>query len=586
MPGLQGLFGDPNSVAANIFVMALVIASGLALGGVRWRGVRFGVAGVLFTGLVVGHFQLFTEHEVLEFLREFGLILFVYAVGLSVGPGFFNAMKAQGLKLNLLAAGIVGLGMVLTLVIHFVGSVAMPLAVGVFCGATTNTPALAAAGQSLREHPPAAQAAVAAVAQAAPDVAAELAKVATLDEPQRHMLQAETTKLPGLAYALTYPMGVFGIILTLVVLPRFLRDPPRLEPTPSTTLDRGLQRLNLRVTNPNLAGRELGRIPSLEALQVAISRVQRGGEVFLATPEFRLAVGDVILAIGSARHLDELRLIVGEPADVDLMQEPSDLTVRWLAITRKEHVGESVPDLQVTRKFGVQVTRVRRAEVELPPIPEVRLGLGDQILVVGPPDAVAAVAREVGDNPKKLAEPQLIPVFVGIALGILLGSLPLMLPGMASSIKLGLAGGPLIVAILLSRFQRIGSLVWYLPTSASLMLKDLGIVLFLAAVGIKSGDRFVATLTTGDGLWWLGAGVAVTLVPLFVVGWLAHHFRWVTKLELAGLLAGSMTDPPALAFAQGQYRSEVPSVTYATVYPLTMILRVIAAQVMISVWAV
>lgn len=574
MGWLTDLFTNSSSVATCLFVLSLVVASGMMLGRVRLFGIRLGVAGVLFSGLIFGHFGLSPDPETLEFSREFGLILFVYAIGLSVGPGFLNALKAQGLPLNLLAASVVLLGVLLTFMIHWVAGIDLPIAVGIFSGATTNTPSLAAASQALRDHPPSLELATSALAQAG---------LAFGGDAETAL--AEVVKLPSLGYAIAYPFGVVGIILSILILRAVFKVNPVDE---ARALHDSLQsqrpkveRLNLRVTNPNLEGLKLKQIPGLIGLQVTVSRIWQQDHLFVPGGDTVVHVGDVMLAVGTPESLEQVRIVVGERSSIDLMQAPGEVTYRWAVVTHDHVVGETVDDLHLADRFGVQITRIRRSEVEMPMMAGLRLGLGDQLLIVGRKDSVEAVAKRLGDLPKELEKTDLVPLFVGIALGVSLGMLPISLPGLSSQVKLGLAGGPLLVAILLSSVGRVGPWIFRLPAAASHVLREMGIAIFLASVGLRSGDRFVESLTNGDGMWWLGAGVLITTLPLLIVGAVAH---WVMKLNyptLVGVLAGSMTDPPALAFANAQTESELPAIAYATVIPLTMILRVLAAQGMV-----
>jgi putative transport protein len=568
---------ETPSVASSLLVLALVIATGLMIGRLRIAGVRLGAAGVLFSGMIFGHFGWSLIPELLEFTGDFGLILFVFAIGLTIGPGFFNALRAQGLKLNLLAASVVLLGVLLTVTINRVAGIEMPIAVGIFTGSTTNTPSLAAAAQTLRDHPPRPEASRRALAQAGVDVGDGDA----IDV-------AEVAKLPGLGYAIAYPFGVIGIILSMVLMRILFRVDPIGE---AKSLDESLQskrprleRLNLRVTNPNLNALTLGQIPGLAGAngsQVVISRMLRDEVVTVPHRSTEIRLGDVLLAVGTPEQLEQLRIVVGEPSPIDLMEIRGEVSFHWVVVTRAELVGKSLDELHLDDRFGVQITRVRRSEVEMPPLAKLRLAMGDQLLVVGRRDAVTAVAKRVGDLPKELERSDLTPMFAGIALGVVVGSIPIWFPGASAAVKLGLAGGPLLVAILLGSIARVGPFVFYLPRPASHILREMGIAIFLATVGLRSGDRFVASLTQGDGMYWLLAGIIITTLPLLIVGGIG---RWALKIDyptLVGVIAGSMTDPPALAFANEQTDSELPSVSYATVVPLTMILRVLAAQMLI-----
>jgi putative transport protein len=588
MAWLKEIFADPTAVESSLLILALVIALGLMIGSVSFRGIRLGVAGILFSGLAFGHFGLAPNATVLSFAREFGLVLFVFSVGLSVGPGFFNSLRKQGLSLNLLAVGVVLLGVAVTVLWMTVAGLSGPIAVGLFCGATTNTPSLAAAGQALRDHPPGDWDARAALAQVVPDHPLLRAPDPPSDA-DREQLLAEIAKLPGMAYAVSYPGGVIGIIIAILTLRWIFRVDPVAEAQEYeanlTKTSPRLEKAHVRVTNLNLIGLHLAGVPAWELLGVIVSRVIRGREEFVATPRHRLAAGDILLVVGTADALQQFVTIVGERTEIEAAATPSQIQVRWITVSRKDVAGRTVGELALGERFGVQLTRIRRAGIELPPMHDVALSLGDEIRIVGLPGNITHVAQEMGDSPRRLGEPELLPVFIGIALGVLIGSIPLSLPGIPGAVKLGLAGGPLLIAIYLSRRQRIGPVAWYLPRSANLMLKDLGISVFLASIGLKSGDLFVDTFLNGTGLWWLVAGAVITLLPLLVVGIVAHKLVGERFLDVIGLLAGSMTDPPALAFANSLAGSEIPSVAYATVYPLTMILRVIAAQLLMMYWS-
>ena len=584
MSWLTELFTNSESPAASLLTIALVIASGLMLGRVRLAGVRLGTAGVLFSGMGFGHFGFAIEPSLREFLAEFGLILFVFSIGLTIGPGFFNALRAHGLSLNLLAASVVLLGMLMTVAINRVAGIEMPIAVGIFSGATTNTPSLASATQTLQDNPPNAAATRRAFAQAGGS-ARFVEDEATAGSPGGN---GDVAKLPGLGYAVAYPFGVVGIILAMLILRRLLDvdpvDEARLLREKMRTERPRLERINLRVTNRNLEGLSLHQVPDVdgEGAHGVVSRLLHDGQLCVPQPNTILHLGDVILAVGTAEQLEQLRIVVGEPADIDLVEFPSEITFRWAVVTHSEMVGQTLGDLHLADRFGVQITRVRRAEVEMPPVGQLRLGLGDHLRVVGHADAVAAVCRLLGNLPKELEKFDLTPIFVGIALGVIVASIPFPLPGeSAAVVKLGLAAGPLLIAILLSSLGRFGPWVFYLPQPASHILREVGIAIFLATVGLRAGDRFIASLTQGDGAWWMLAGIAITLVPLLIVGLIGG---WVLKIAyptLVGVIAGSMTDPPALAFANVQTDSELPAISYATVIPLTMILRVVAAQLLV-----
>ncbi len=555
MAWLYQLVHETTGVAHAIFVLSLAAALGLGLGALRIFGVGLGVAGVLFAGLFLGHFHVTIDHQTREFAREFGLILFVYTIGMQVGPGFIASLRRNGLPLNLMAAAIVlcGVGMTLGIYAMFMPKADLPMAVGLFSGASTNTPSLAAAQQALKDLLPAGD--------------------------------LESAKLPGLGYAVAYPFGIVGIILAMLILRVGFRISPARESELLAKAMRDqsepLSTLNIEIKNPNFEGFALGRIPMLGESGVVVSRILHQGESRVARGNSTVHVGDCLLAVGTAAKLEQFRLMVGDRSPMDLRALPSAITSRRILVTRSEALGKTVPHLNFGQRLGVTVTRIHRADLELSPTRDVRLQFGDMLMVVGEQNAIRQAAEELGDSPRRLDHPQIIPVFVGLALGVVLGSWPISLPGMPAPIKLGLAGGPLLVAIVLSRLGNFGPLVWHLPTSANFILREIGIVLFLASVGLGAGDRFVSTLTHGSGLAWMGYGAAITLVPLLLVGAIARLFFKLNYLSLCGLLAGAMTDPPALAFANSLTGSEGPSVAYATVYPLVMLMRVVAAQAMI-----
>ena len=540
-----------ESAARTVLILAAAIAAGTALGKIKVGGVSLGVAGVLFSGLALGHFELGIEPGVLEFVREFGLILFVYTLGLQIGPGFFALLKSRGFGLNFFAAAIVLLGVLLAVILIKTGAVDAVAGTGLLAGATTNTPSLAAAQQALRQGG-----------------AADTAVV-----------------MLGLGYAVAYPFGILGIILTMVVVRVVFRIDVRAEVRAAESAGQQSQQVpvtrNFEVRNPNLAGHMLSEIPVLSGSGVVVSRVSRAGAVEVARPDTELQPGDIVHAVGPAAALEALRLVIGPEAQVDLKAVPGPVVNCRLIVTQAAVFGKSIGEVAAFAQHHVVITRVTRGGLQFTPTASLRLQFGDILMAVGEAPMLDAAAPAVGNSPKALDQPQPIPFFLGIALGVLLGSVPFFLPGLPAAVKLGLAGGPLVAAILLSRMATTGPLVWHLPHTANLMLREIGISLFLAAVGLKSGEKFVGLLLGPLGLAWLGYGALITLVPLLTVGLLARAWKKLNYAELCGVLAGSMTDPPALAFAQQHLASDAPAVAYATVYPLTMLLRVFSAQLVI-----
>ncbi len=544
-------------MAHTVFGIAVVAALGLALGSLKVRGVGLGIAGVLFSGLIFGHFGMKLDDHVLEFAREFGLILFVYTIGMQVGPGFLASLRASGLPLNIMAAVIVLLGAAVTLGLHYFGNVPMAAAVGLFSGATTNTPALGAAQQALKS---------------VPDIG------------------PETYAMPGLGYAVAYPFGIMGIILTMLLVRAVFRIKLSQEgeayKAQTAMGAKTLATLNLVVENANLSGLKISEIPGYAGLGVVISRLLRGTQLQVAKPDTVLKQGDVLLAVGPAARLEQLRVVVGSVSTLDLRQVQSGIVSRRVIVTQKAIVGHRVAELSVLAENAVAVTRITRSEIEISATPEQRLQYGDMVVVVGEADAIEVVAKALGNSVKQLNHTEVIPIFLGIALGVLFGSIPIALPNLPAPVKLGLAGGPLVVAIILSRIGKIGPLLWYMPINANFIVRELGIVLFLACVGLRSGQRFVETLVAGDGLYWMLLATLITLIPLLIVGFFARAVMKLNYNALCGLLSGSMTDPPALAFANTMAGSDAPAVAYATVYPLTMLLRVLSGQLLVLLFMI
>ncbi len=551
---------SPNNYAGpgfTLFTLCLTVCLGLLLGTVRFGTVHLGLAGVLFAGLGLGHFHAASglSPDVLQFVKELGLVLFVYSIGMQVGPGFASSLRRDGLKLNALAFGIVLTGAGLTVGLTFLFGFDMAAGVGLFAGATTNTPALGAAQEVLR-HVPAA---------------------------------GENTRLalPGLAYAVAYPFGVIGIILAMNVARRWLKinvaDELRAHEETRRAGRISLHRLNVEVINPNLDGLHLSELPALNGSGIVISRILKAGseEVRSLGADETIQVGDHLLAVGPPAELRKFRLAVGHESHRDLMQVAGPVDFRRAVLTQKEMVGRTLRALAWNHRHGVTVTRLTRAEIEMPIDPDLELRYGDVLQIVGATEALEAAIRELGNSPKDLNHTQLLPLFLGIAVGVIIGATPFYLPGVPAAVKLGLAGGPLLAGLLFSRLGRLGPLLWHAPTNVTMLLREFGIALFLACVGLVAGEHFMGAVFSGQGLLWLGCGAVITLVPLALATWVGRRWFKLNYVTLCGLLSGSMTDPPALAFANQAVNSDAPNVAYAAVYPLTMILRIIAAQSMV-----
>ena len=554
MNWLTSLLMTP-SAAQSIFVLALVAAAGTVLGKLRIFTVSVGIAGVLFAGLIFGHFGVKIEPEVMHFARELGLLIFVYTIGLQLGPSFIASLRRQGLKLNLIAVLIVGSGVAVLLAMRHILHLPMAAAVGIYTGAVTNTPGLGAAQEALRGMPG---------------------------------IDPSLSSLPGVGYAMAYPFGVVGIILSILAIRFFFRVALTREEKEIAAQEQGnvipLRTANLVVRNQNLDGMTLRQLDKFDDSKVTISRIASAQKVRVASPDDTIKVGDTLLAVGFPEDIEQLRVVVGEYSAEDLRAIPGPVSADRILVTHREVIGKSMRELQLNEWFGVTVTRVERNGVELIPAQSLTLQIGDILTVVGETENLEKTSKLLGNAPKELQHLDVLPMFVGIALGVILGSIPIMFPGLPAAAKLGLAGGPLIMAMILSRIGKVGPLVWYMPPSSNLMLREVGIILFLSCVGLKAGDQFVETLIHGPGLVWMACGAVVTVVPLVLAGFIGRGLMKLNYLTLSGTMAGSMTDPPALAFANSMTDSNGPSLAYATVYPLTMLLRVVSAQLLILVF--
>ncbi len=532
-------------------MLCVVVAVGIVLGKIKIRGISLGVTWILFAGIACAHFGMQVDREILHIFQEFGLILFVFSIGLQVGPGFFSSFKKGGITLNMLAVGIVLLGVVTTYVLHLVTGIPIPTMVGIMSGAVTNTPGLGAAQQ------------------------------ANMDVTG----VADPTIATG--YAVAYPLAVVGIILTIVVLRYVFRVDMKAEEARAQASDASQEssarQLSLRVTNPALNGKKVGVIHDMIHRNYVISRIRTSdGSVHMVNAETILHTGDEILVITSQSAVPTITTFIGEQVDLEWTQMTTQFISRRILITKPELNGKSLSQLRL-RSFGVSITRVNRSGIDLVANPGLRLQIGDKVTVVGTDQAIAEVEKKLGNSLKRLDHPNLFPIFIGIVLGVILGSIPFVFPGIPQPVKLGLAGGPLVVAILISRFGPKYKLVTYTTMSANLMLREVGIALFLACVGLGAGGTFVQTIVEG-GYKWIGYGALITVIPILVMGFVGRKLCRLNYFTLSGLLAGSMTDPPALAYANDMAGNDIPAVGYATVYPLTMFMRVLCAQLLILVF--
>ena len=542
-----------NGVGHSILLLATVIAAGIALGKIKVFGVSLGITMVLFMGILLGHFGFGINPSISHFFREFGLILFVYSVGMQVGPGFFSSFRKGGITLNLLACGIVFLGVATALIIHFVTDIPIPAMVGILSGAVTNTPGLGAAQQAYSD------------------------------------LFGHADDSIAMGYAIAYPLGVIGIIGSML----FVRGVYHIVVNDEAKAieqeegHSGTTAISLIVKNPAVFGKSISEIAVLlQHCDFVVSRINRAhtSRIEIATGNMRLEKDDRIFVITQEQHTEVIKTLIGDEIMMDRKQwipAESQFISRRILVTRPEVNGKPLGALQLRKLHGINVTRVNRAGVELVATPTLVLQLGDRLTVVGSELAIEKVNQTLGNSLKRLNEPNLITFFLGIALGICLGSIPIAFPGIPQPIKLGLAGGPLIVAILISRFGYRYRLITYTTLSANLLVRELGITLFLACVGLNAGDGFVDTILHHGGSAWIGYGAIITLVPLLIIGIIARKVCKINYCTLMGLLAGSTTDPPALAYANMTAGNDAPAVGYATVYPLVMFLRVLTAQLMI-----
>ena len=545
------------SIAHTVFILALVIASGIALSRIKIKGVSFGMTWILFTGIVAGHFlgAESIHHDTLHFIKEFGLILFVFFIGLQVGPGFFSSLKSGGLKLISLAALVILLGAITTYVIHLITGEPLPTMVGVMSGAVTNTPGLGAAQQAFADAGGAADKALA--------------------------------DSISLGYAVAYPLGVIGIIMSMIIMRYVLRIDFKKEDEGLAAMSKETNlphRYSVEFTNEMLDGKTIAIAHMLINRQFVVSRIMhRSGEIVMADGNSQLSVGDRLRIICSEEDSEAILAFFGKPIEMTADEwgatamQSTPLVSRRILITREDVNGKTFADLRLRTRYGINITRVHRAGVDLIPYQGMELQVGDKVMVVGPEAAVAAAEKALGNSLKKLDHPNLFPIFIGIALGVLLGSLPLM--NVPQPVKLGLAGGPLIVAILIGRFGPHFKMVTYTTMSANLMLREIGLAMFLAAVGIGAGDGFVDAIVNG-GYKWIGYGVIITVLPLILVALLARLKFKVNYYTMMGLMSGAMTDPPALGFANQSSGNDMPAIGYATVYPVVMFLRVLTAQLM------
>lgn len=547
-----------TSLASTIMLYSFVIFAGIYLGKIKIFGVSLGVTFVLFVGLLMGHLGYVVQGDTLHFLREFGLILFIFSIGMQVGPGFFSSFKEGGIRMNGLALLGIGLNVVVMLAIFFIqkssgGDTTLEQMVGIMSGAVTNTPGLGAAQQT--------------VLQVNADAYG-------------------TSQAMSMGYAAAYPLGVVGIILVMILIKKFFKidvekEITEIEDDKKASL-MAPHRVTYRVTNDLIEGLSIRKLHTLISADFVLSRIETSdGAEIIPTADNVLKKDELVLIICSIKDEEVFTRFIGPKVEKKWEMDKGPIVSRRIIVTKTEYNGAKLGSLHMRTAYGLNVTRVNRAGVDLLASPNIRLQMGDRITVVGKLDDINSVASKLGNSMKRLNEPNLITMFIGIFLGILVGSIPLQFPGMSVPMKLGLAGGPLIVAILLSAFGTKIHLVTYTNSSANLLLREIGICLFLASVGIAAGKDFAATVFNMRGAMWVAYGFLITFIPLLTMGIIARAKYKMNYLHIIGVMSGGYTDPPALAYANKVANNDSPAVAYSTVYPLTMFMRVIVAQVLI-----
>ena len=552
------IFG--TGIAHTILLFALVIATGIYLGRFKVKGVSIGSTWILFVGILLSHFGFRADPHILSFMKDFGLILFVFSIGLQVGPGFFHTFRTGGLKMNLLAFLMVILAVGVTLSIHFITGEELRIMTGVMSGAVTNTPGLGAAQQTLSD------------AMSASGISQSVV--------------ADSTSSIASAYAVAYPLGVLGVIFLLIFFKAIFKvDIDKEKEALDNEGNEGGNaiRASYQVCNPALFGMTVASLIKDDGDRFVISRISHGGVVETPGPATVLNEGDNVLVITSQAHEEAVKILFGKELEIPFSEwtaKKSSPVARKITITRSGLTGKKLRELNVRSLYGVTVTRVIRAGVELVANPNLYLQMGDTLLVVGDEEGIDKVARLFGNKASRLSHPNLVPIFFGIVIGVIFGSIPISFPGVPQPVKLGLAGGPLIISILLGYFGPKMKITTYTTVSANMMLREIGISFFLAAVGLGAGANFISAIVNG-GYWWILYGFLITVVPIIVTVLVARLALKLNFYQICGLIAGSTTNPPVLAFAQGAYGTDYTSVNYATVYPLSMFMRVLAAQLLI-----
>jgi putative transport protein len=542
-----------NSTASTLLFIGLIGIAGIIIGQIRILNVKLGIAGVLFAGLLAGHFGLQANYDVLNFIKEFGLILFVYSIGLEIGPRFVSSLRRIGLKINLLATGVVLLGFLIAIAIKIIHSVPVPVVAGIMCGAVTNTPSLGAAQQVIGEQ---------------------------MTNP------AFLTQLTGMGYAVAYPFGILGIIFTMLLLRAIFHISVKKETEKYNNEVSGLagklEAVKMKVVNPALIGKPVSFLKAALAGEFVLSRIFRDNDFFIPDEQCLIKEADYIYGVSTEANFAELELKVGPIEVLTDFEITGKLGMKHVIFTNKELAGKTINEIGISRRFPVNITRIFRAGMEIMPQDNDSIEFGDTVRIVGERKALGEVATLLGNSLSDLAHPNILPILIGIMAGVIIGNIPIGISGLPAPVKLGLAGGPLLVALFLGHKGRIGKLDFYMTPGANLFIRELGITLFLACVGLAAGKNFAHTIATG-GYIWLLYGALITFLPLLIMGIVARMMK-LNYLSICGLLSGAMTDPPALEFANSIAPVQAQSTAYATVYPLAMFLRVFLAQVIVLIF--
>ncbi len=546
-----------GSVAHTMVIYCLIIVLGMSLGKIKVKGISLGATFVLFVGLLLGHFEVNIQPDVLDFLKNFGLILFIFSVGLQVGPGFFSSFKHGGMRLNLLACGMVLVGVLTTLGLFFAlhGKVSLPMLVGVMSGSVTATPGLAAAEEALQ---------------------------------QIHYTHGTPIEPLSLGYAVAYPIGVIGTILVMMLLRLLFRVQPHKEEQAlelRTDITQRPDILTFRITNPQIDDLTVTQMKEQFGHQVIVTRVFDGEKVFIPKADTPLHTGYIVLVITKDEDRINLEHWLGEAADFEWKDDERNLISRRIVVTQDKVNGKTLCELHLRPTYNVNISRINRAGIDLIARPDLELQLGDKVMVVGPADGVQKVEEILGNTLKRLNEPHIVTIFLGILIGIIVGCIPIALPGLPTPVKLGLSGGPLVIAILLGRFGYKLHIITYTTQSANLMLRELGLCIFLASVGLTAGHSFVESVFSPQGLLWLGCAIAITMLPALIIGIVARFMK-MNFFTICGLIAGAHTNAPTLAYTNAIGDTDEPAVVYSTVYPLVIFLRILIAQSMILFMAV